>query len=436
MSATDVARSPSIPSVLRVPEFRVLLSGRVLAVGGSALSPVALAFAVLETTHSAASLGLVLLVRQLMQIAFSLLAGVVGDRLPRYRVLLTADTVAGLAQAVAAAALIRGDAGVALLAVTAGVNGAASAFVLPAVNGLVPQLVPPDHLQPANAVLRLSYNVCSVTGIALAGVVVSSAGAGVAVALDAATFFGSALLFSRLRGIRGSLSTGPSLWGELRTGWREFSGRQWLWVAVVQASLFNLAYVGALSVLGPLASLKALGGAIAWSIIAVGHNVGYIVGGLLASRLRVRRPLLAGLAMMALEVPFIASLGAVVGLDVNPVLGCSVVTLLAVLGGFGIEIFGVLWDSTIQSQVPQQAISRVSSYDQLASMSFVPLGLALMGPLAQSLGIEVAGTAAATTMAVSIAGAMLVPAVRRLTTRTRTSSQVPDPARGDATPCK
>ncbi|MGK5519656.1 MFS transporter [Micromonospora sp. URMC 107] len=403
------------PGLFRTANFRWLLGARAMAVAGNALSPVATAFAVLELTGSATQLGLLLAARQLTQVLMSLVAGVVADRLERRRVIIGADLVAFASLAVAATSLIAGQATFGVLLATAAVNGAAAAFVLPAMYGLIPQVVPAEQLQPANAVLRMSYNVSSLTGIMVGGVVVATIGAGWALAANAATFLLSALLMSRIRGISGRLRGAASFLGELRAGWREFAGRRWLWVAVTQACCYNAAYMGALAVLGPLVAQDHLGGALSWSIIIGGHNVGYLVGGLVSARLRTDRPLLVGMLLMLAEVPFIAGLGfAASGSGLSGWLLCGIVTVAAFVGAIGVEVFGVLWDSTVQRNVPEHALSRVTSYDQLASFVFVPLGMAAMGPAVAVADVDAAAYAAAAVMALSVGCALSVPAVRRM----------------------
>lgn len=62
------------------------------------------------------------------------------------------------------------------------------------------------------------------------------------------------------------------------------------------------------------------------------------------------------------------------------------VVLCAFCTGLFIEIFGVLWDTAMQQHIPRDRLSRVSSYDSLGSFVLIPLGLAVAGPLADSIG--------------------------------------------------
>ena len=87
-------------------DFRYLFSGRVTSLLGSAIAPIALAFAVLDLTGSPTSLGIVLAARSLPQVVFMLVGGVVADRWPRQLVMVGANALSGTAQAAVALLLL------------------------------------------------------------------------------------------------------------------------------------------------------------------------------------------------------------------------------------------------------------------------------------------------------------------------------------------
>ncbi|HWN21761.1 MAG TPA: MFS transporter, partial [Gaiellaceae bacterium] len=206
---------------LRERDFRYLFAGRVTSLLGSAIAPVALAFAVLDLTGSPTSLGIVLAARLIPQIIFLLVGGVIADRLPRQLVMVSANVVSGTAQGVVALLLLLGVAEVWHLIALQLVAGASSAFFFPASSGIVPQTVRPAVLQEANALLRLSLNGTSITGAAAGGVLVAAAGSGWALAFDAVTYFAAALLLGRIRLSRTARVAGSNALAELREGWRE-----------------------------------------------------------------------------------------------------------------------------------------------------------------------------------------------------------------------
>src|SRR5260221_1426950 len=121
-----------------------------------------------------------------------------------------------------------------------------------------------------------------------------------------------------------------------------------------------------------------------------------------------RRPLVAA------TVGTFAFTGPVALLAARAPTGAIVVA--AVVSGAGIAVFGTLWDTTLQQHIPEAVLSRVSAYDWLGSVALIPLGYALTGPLASTLGITGALWLAAAWTALGSATAIAVPAVRRLRT--------------------
>ena len=147
------------------------------------MAPVALAFAVLGLGGSATDLGIVLALSILPQVFFLLVGGVIADRMPRHLVMVASNLVAGLAQAVAAYLLISGNAEIWQLAVIGLVRAVSSSFFYPASQGIVPQTVPTEDLQSANALLRLALNATNIGGAALGGLLVALAGPGWAIGI-------------------------------------------------------------------------------------------------------------------------------------------------------------------------------------------------------------------------------------------------------------
>ena len=154
--------------------------------------PVAVAFAVLDLTGSAADLGLVLAALMASRVVFIVAGGVWADRLPRQLVMIAADLVRALVHGVIALAFFTDSIAVWHLVASSVLFGAASAFFGPASTGLVKSLVKPTRLQEANALMGISNNAVSIFGPALAGLLVALAGFGVVFAIDAATFIVSA----------------------------------------------------------------------------------------------------------------------------------------------------------------------------------------------------------------------------------------------------
>lgn len=402
---------------LREREFRLLFAGRTTSLVGSAIAPVALAFAVLDLTGSKTDLGLILACREIPLLLFLLVGGIIADRLPRNRVMMSANVVSAFAQGSIAALLITGNAEVWHLAALAAVNGGASAFFFPASAGVIPQTVPAPILQQANALLALAMNSAMIGGAALAGFLVAAFGPGWAIAVDAGTYALSAGLVALMRVPTLAPDKRPHFLSDLGVGWREFRSRTWLWAIVLQFSLLLMVTMGAFSVLGPVVADEELGGAKAWGLILTAQAAGLVAGGLLGLRFRPRRMLVAAtLGILVIPAPLVA-----LGFP----LGVPAIAAVAFVAGVGNEVFGLLWHTTMQQEVPADKLSRVYSFDALGSIGLVPVGYALAGPVAEAVGVRATLWGAAAVGAAVTLSVLLVRDVRTLERRITPS---PSPA--------
>jgi MFS family permease len=391
---------------LRHRNFRLLFLGRVVSFAGSAMAPVALAFAVLELGGSPTDLGLVLAVSILPQVFFLLVGGVISDRMPRNLVMVGSNLVAGAAQALAAVLLISGTAEIWHLGVIAVVRAVASSFFFPAQQGIVPQTVPADELQPANALLRLALNATNIGAAALGGLIVAAAGPGWAIGVDALSYLAAAVILLPMRVTAPLHDAGAGFVRELREGWHEFRTRTWIWVVVLGFAFGNAAWAGGTNVLGPVIAKESLGGASVWGLVLASTGVGLVLGGLVSLRIRPSRPLLVGviatvplalpIALLAVEAPWPA------------------IAAASLVAGIGLEIFAVLWDTSLQAHVPNEVLSRVSAWDAIGSLVLVPAAFAIVGPVADAIGIDLTLWICAVVVFVSIAAQLLSREVRDL----------------------
>ncbi|PWI12794.1 MFS transporter [Streptomyces sp. Act143] len=398
------------------PQFARLFIGQSLSVLGDRVSFVAVPFAVLSVGGSAADVGAVAAAGLLPTLLFTLVGGVWADRFRRHRIMLVSDVVRCVVQGIAAVLLLTGVAAVTHLVLLMIVFGTADAFFMPASTGLIPQVVGPDRLREANALRGFVRSAGLVLGPALAGGLVLLAGAGGALALDAVTFAVSAAFLARLRPRTTAAETpepgtgtATAFLGELRAGWIHVRSRPWVWSGMAAISVYHVVVLPSVFVLGPVLAEKEWGGAASWSAVTAGFGIGAVVGDITAYRLAARRPMAIGAAALA-----VASCQAVIIGSGAPL--ALIVTLEAVTG-VAVSVFFVTWDTALQTHVPEDVLSRVSSYDYLLSSGLMPLGLAVAGPVSEVLGVRPT-LYAMTALAVPAALALLcVPDVRRLPAR-------------------
>ncbi len=393
---------------LRSAAFRRVAAADTVSMIGNAIAPVALAFAVLDLGGSAAGLGVVVGARSAAQVLFLLLGGVVADRVPRQVVLVGSSAASALTQGAVAVVVIGRVDSIALLAGLSAVNGAVSAFTLPAAAALLPATVEQSVLRQANALIRIVTNTTGVAGAAVAGVLVAVLGSGWCIGVDAASFAVAGAIFAGLRlpNTPAPAAARERVWTELVQGWGEFRSRTRLWVVVASAAAGNAAFVGAVFVLGPVIA-NATFGRRYWGLVLAALTLGTIGGGLLALRVRPRYPLRFAMACTCV----LASLPLVLGL--RPMFGLLAVA--AALTGVALEQFGVAWSVTMQHQIPAERLARAYSYDMLGSFVAIPVGEIVVGPLSSVFGLRTTLVGAAVVILVAMLAALASRSVRDLT---------------------
>jgi len=406
--------------VLGEPSYRRLWIGRTTSLVGDGMSPVALAFAILDLTGSATDLGIVLAIHSLVLVALLLVGGVIADRISPRVAMLGADLTRTVSMGLIATLLLTGAAQIWELALLYAVDGAAGAFFNPASNSIVPQIVPARRLQEANGLLSFSRWMGKVVGPALAGVLLALGTPGSALAVDAATFAVSAACLWGLRapGLRAAGESSDFL-AELRHGWREFSSRSWLVAVVISAATTNAIFFPAFQVLGPTVARESLGGSSSWALIATLWGLGGLLGGMIAISIRPRRPLLVSegfILLFPLPIVLLAF--------PSPT---AVVAAGAFVAGSSVSLAEVLYETTLAQNVPQEALSRVTAYDWLGSLALEPIGLALVGPLAAGIGIPTTLWLGAAMMTLCLLAVISVPSVRRLEAVPLDPTPIPPP---------
>jgi predicted MFS family arabinose efflux permease len=384
--------------VLAERNFRLLFLARTISYFGTNLAPIAVAFGVLSLGGSATQVGLAFAAWTLAQVSTLLVGGVVADRLPRRLVMIGSDGANFCVRAAMGALLVSGHARVWELIVLQGIGGAATAFYSPASTGLVPQTVRPERLQQANGLMSIARYAAFPVGAATGGAIVATIGSGWALFVDAGTYAASVLLLSRmfLPSAERSVAA-PNFPRELREGWSAFTEHTWVWLLTGWISLYFLITYAPFFVLGPAIADKLPHGKASWAMVVTGEAIGALVGGIVALRVQPRR------AMFWIGVLFIPTSIQSVLLAVRAPF--VTIAAAAALAGFAFSYGTVVWDTCLQRLIAPDKLSRVSAYNWMGAMAFLPAGYALAGPVAAAIGTSTylwigAGWAIVSTLAV------------------------------------
>jgi hypothetical protein len=386
-------------ALLRERDFRRFYAGYATSLLGSAMSTVAVTFAILGGGGSAGDLGYVFAAGVIPQVLFMLGGGVLADRLGRRKVMLGADGARLAAQGFLAVVLFVAVPPVWLIAALQAVLGTGEAFFTPALGGLTPAITPNDKLADANALLGVAESVTRVIGPALAGALIGLAEPAIVIAVDAATF-GVSLISLAVLSIPGTAPAMRSPWRDLADGWHDFRAQAWLWVTTVQFALFNLLTWAPYLLLGPVLARQYLGGASAWGTVMAAMALGSVLTGLALVGRRPRRPLVVAVVgsygyglpclLLSLHLPVYA------------------VALGACAAGAGSAMFGTYWTTVMQRRVPHEMLARVNAFALTGSYALGSVGFLVIGPVAEAigpgpmLGFAAAYTAVSSTVVLSL----------------------------------
>jgi predicted MFS family arabinose efflux permease len=369
--------------VLRNRDYRLLWLANTTSTLGDRIVTVALALFVVDQTGSATDLGLVVTAYLLPLIAFTLLGGVLADRLPRHRVVVVTDLARFALHALLALLIVSGEVRIWHVVAIGVLFGSAEAFYRPAAAGLLPQTVPEDEIQEATALTSMSECVAEFLGPALATLLVLGIGPAFAFGLDAATFLVSAALLVRVRPReRGAPPAhdreARSMRDDLREGYVEVRSRSWVWATLAVFCVVLFVVQAPLVVVGPLVAQQLYGDVAIYGYLLGAMGAGTIAGSIVALRWRPRHPLRMGMTMIVLwpaaVVPFAAG---------APL---AIVLPAMVLAGWGGALFDIWWVTALAERIPPSRLSRVTSYDWTVSLALMPLGCVLAGPAASVLG--------------------------------------------------
>jgi MFS family permease len=372
--------------LLAVRDFRLLWTGETISSLGSSVSGVALPLVALTALHaSVLAISLLTAAAWLPWLIVGLPAGAWVDRLPRRRVMMTADLVSLAALASIPIAAAAGRLHIIQLIMVALVTGTATVFFTTAYRAFLPALLGPDDLLEGNAKLQGSQQVTYIAGPGAAGLIAQATSAVVGVAADAVSFAVSAACLARIRVVEPQpVARQRHLRREIAEGLAIVFRDPLLRVNTAFGCLANFVLTGYQSVLIVyLVGIVGLSPATAGATLAL-TSLGGVLGAFAARRIGARigsaRAVLVsklGLAPFGLLIP-LADRGPGLALFI---LGSIVLTAGVVAGN-------IIWSGFIQARYPADLLGRVTTSVQFFNYGAIPAGAATAGLTASHLGVR------------------------------------------------
>lgn len=383
-------------------DFWLFFVARAAARLGDMMLPIALAAGLVAHGHGAGAVGAAMASFSACFAGFVVFGGVIADRVDTRRLMVWADIVRVGTQSLVAAMFFAGHVVLWQICLIGAVNGVCAALFQPGVASTIPRIA--ADVQAANGAIRTVESVMTVAGPAAAGLLIAVTSVGGVFVAHALTYVVSAGCLLALR-LSATVRERSSFGLDLIEGWREFRARTWMWSVIVVWMILQVTSFGPTP---PLVATSLVGGfgSTVYGIVNSVAGLGMVVGGLLAMRLRPARPLRAGAL-------------ALLGFCAQPLSVACGLPVPAVAAGFAISgaagaFWGVMWATSVQTQVPGAILNRIHAYEVAGSLAMAPVGQALAGPFSAWLGTAPVLMASGVLAIVLSLVLLAVPAVRDL----------------------
>ena len=358
-------------SSLRVPNYRLYMTGQSISLVGTWMQMTAQSWLVLTLTHSSTALGLAVALQTLPVLLFGPYGGVVADRADKQRLMVVLQSAMGVQALVLGLLTVLGVVRfweVCALAVVLGTN---NAFETAVRQSFVREMVGRDELRNAITLNSVMVNAARAVGPAVGGVLIAVVGIGICFLLNAASFV--AVVASLLRMDRSALQPSPPTpraRGQLREGVRYAAATPAIAIPLAMMGLVGLlAYEFQVS-LPVFVEWTFHGGSVAFGCLTSAMGLGAVVGGLFtAARGRTGlRPMI--IASTGFGVSMLATAYA-------PVFALSCAVMLLV--GWASVSFIAIGNSTIQLSSDPEKRGRMIALWQVAFQGTTPIGGPLVG---------------------------------------------------------
>ncbi len=370
-------------------DYRLLFAAVGIEVFGTGMWTIVMVFQVLALDDSPLALSAVATGMSLGLFAFSILGGVVADRFSKRRIIITVQGCTAAVMTVVAVLSLTETIELWHVGVASFAMGAGSAFFYPAYSAYLPQVLPPEQLLAANGLEgALRPSMGQGLGPALGGIVVGMFFPAIGAVIVAASY-AIAYILTLFLSRRDELTTvtspeqRTSVWGDLRTGVNYVARTRWLLWTLIFGSSLALIIQGPIEVLLPFITRDRFEDAEStFGFLLAALGIGGAIGSLVVSSLKLPRRYLT--FMIACWGGGTLPL-AVIGVADNLILMLSALFIVGAATGAGV----VIWGTLLQRLVPLDMIGRVASLDFFVSIAFMPVSIAIAGPLSLLLPIPV-----------------------------------------------
>jgi DHA3 family macrolide efflux protein-like MFS transporter len=398
----------------------LFLTAQTISVFGSFLVQYAIMWHLTLTTKSGVVLALAAIFGFLPQAIVSIFAGVWADRVNRKIMIITADASIALATLGLAFLMLSGISDLWLIFLVMAVRSVGAGVQMPAVSAVIPQIVPADKLMRINGI---NSSIQSVIGL-LAPVAAAAVYANMSIVpiffIDVVTAIIGISIFSFIRVPsleRVSAEDKPSYFADLKDGMNYiFTHDLVRWVMGIFAVVFLLAV--APSNLSPLFIARNFGSEV-WklTVAEVLFSIGMALGGVALATFASKVNKISLIIATSISFGF---LSIAMGLSANLIVFYALFFVIGLI----VPSFFTSAMTTLQETVEPERQGRVFGFVGIVISVAMPIGMSVLGPLADVFPVENLLVASGVAMIIAVGLAVSLPAGRRAVAAARASSQV------------
>jgi DHA3 family macrolide efflux protein-like MFS transporter len=387
----------------------VFLVGQTITTFGSLLVQYALLWHLTLTTKSGVVLALAAVFGFLPQAVVSIFAGVWADRVNRKVMIILSDSTIALATLVLAFFMLSGVDDLWLIFLVMAVRSVGAGIQMPAISALIPQIVPTDKLMRVNGINSSVQSSLLIIGPVAAAGIYSTLSLAAILFVDVVTaVIGLSLLATIAVPTlsRAASDDKPSYFTDLREGLKYiFSNDLVRWVMAIYSIVFLL--VVAPSNLSPLMLVRTFGDDV-WllTILELSFGIGMVAGGALMAIFASK---MDRLGMMVGTSILFGVLAVVMGFTTNLILFYTLFFLI----GLAVPAFSTSSMTLLQETVEPERQGRVFGFVGIVMAVAMPIGMAVLGPLADIVSVEILLIATGAITVLIAVVAVLLPAGKR-----------------------
>lgn len=367
-------------------DFRYLWFGQLFSLLGTSITSVILPIIVYSLTNSTMAMGTLMAINMLPNVLILPFSGPIVDKFHRVKIMMSADIIRFFLLLIVTLLALTAHLSMIPLYIMMAILGLMDGLFQPAYSAVRAKVFSPEIRTSANALNQITVQSVRLIGPSIGGLLITGLSPAFGFGFNSLTFLISFVALYFLKGLTfkkqeiNDVLLLSSFKSNLLEGFLVIKENGWILVTILAFSIINISSSGIVGVLIPwLIKIHLSLEPYVYGMLISASGIGALIGAVIyGSRNKWRhRAFIAYGGIFVEAVAFLLM-----------TLTSSVILLifLMFLGGFGMMLFGLVWEISLQELVPEEKFGRVASLDMFGSFALLPLGYLLTGWLSEVVG--------------------------------------------------